>query len=255
MRSLAANLGCVVRHMTPLPMMNKGVNSKNALRRSSTVVSTEFNSARYVDSILVTSSNYTQNEHRRKTRRHVNFDLALSRCYKNKHNFTPQDSEKMWFDKAELSDIKKEHMDLVRQFFKSRKRAAKEQQETTNGATEKDNGESKEEYWKETFQKVYQECRRSSRGSADAVGRVDRDRLVQLYQRHEQLMGMERYVLYMLRGDINKQVKTLLGSVDQFDFKSEEAFVLQCRAMTLPSMIFVQEIGLAQRAAAMDHDP
>lgn len=298
MRSLASNLGCVVRHMNPLPGNShhnrnfaKDVPSREF--RASATASTVTASAELslaprtvenLDSILVTSTNYTGSQiknHRRKKglRKTVRFDSGLSRIYKSKISFTEEDSDNLWFSRDELTGIKKEHMELVREFFKSRRRVAKDQQEqkaklqqqeqkpegesseesNLRGSNEPQNADSTssatpqdtpEEYWKDTLQRAYKDCRQSEATSTT----VDRDSLAHIYRKYDDLLGMEKYVLFMLRGDVTKQIKKLLNSVDQFELarielNGEEAFVRQCCAMTQPSMAFVQELALAQRTA------
>ena len=105
--------------------------------------------------------------------------------------------------------------------------------------------------------RAYQECRKVKRGDLDTLrGHVDRESLKQIYQQHPDLVGLEVYVLYSLRGAVNVQVKRMLDYVKESEKRAsfldaelnEEMFIRASQAMTQPARVLVHEIALAQAA-------
>mmetsp|Transcript_20025 Transcript_20025/g.47855 ORF Transcript_20025/g.47855 Transcript_20025/m.47855 type:complete len:287 (+) Transcript_20025:513-1373(+) len=280
MRALASNLGCVVGYMTPIKKLSSTTQHTTTTDEdpSTQTLSGEFSFREPIPSILVSKSSSDNHNNKKKkkdglwrsgtTRKRVRFDLKLTKLRPNPLKIDAAVAERLWFKTGELQEMKREHIELTRVFFRSTRRLQKEEEKQVqvqaidededeaveNDAPADDNQAAVsqsdgEEYWKDTFLRAYVECRRAKKNGMEACGKVDQASLVKLYQTHEELVGMEKYILYMLRGDITKQVKRILNSVDQFCEGSEEAFVKECRSMTQPSIRLVQELAAAQSAA------
>ena len=126
--------------------------------------------------------------------------------------------------------------------------------------------EEEETDWRESMDIIYQECRKVRRGQM--VGKVDRELFQKLYQEHEELVGLEVYILFALRGTVSSQVRNILkvaragrnadatqelkreGEDRSSTRKSnDEELRRHCLRFTLPAKYFVHEMAMAQSSA------
>ncbi|KAL7569643.1 hypothetical protein ACA910_008299 [Epithemia clementina (nom. ined.)] len=118
--------------------------------------------------------------------------------------------------------------------------------------------------WRTSMELIYQECRKLNRRN-QLVGHVNRAQFQNLYEKHGELVGLEVYILFALRGSVSSQVRQILQYYRESLLPPDEEdadpryqqdpdqpiaeFVQKCHLYTLPVRFFVHELALAQSAA------
>ena len=87
------------------------------------------------------------------------------------------------------------------------------------------------------------------------TGKVDRGSLKHVYDTHADLVGLEVYVLFALRGSVAHQVHRILEYWVESHRRcttleeAEGVFLKTCRSLTQPASVLCHEIAMAQAAA------
>uniref|UniRef100_A0A7S2Y8H0 Uncharacterized protein n=1 Tax=Entomoneis paludosa TaxID=265537 RepID=A0A7S2Y8H0_9STRA len=221
----------------------------------------------------------------------INFFLDSNEYHESGRTMSEEEWSSCWYTPNELSQFKKTQAEAVKRLFKKKKSNNNLQKRpsfsrrlkqfknsngsdnastsssqvsggsTTNRSMNSANTEtvmSNYGDWRDILFAAYQECRKVKRGDMDTLtGKIDREQLKEMYQEYSDLVGLEVYVLFALRGSVSKQVNRILDYWDDSWQRShvlgadgsQQVFCKTCRSLTQPAAVLVQEIAMAQAAA------
>ena len=142
--------------------------------------------------------------------------------------------------------------------------------------------EDEQPHWRDLMAMAYRECRKVE--GSKLLGQVDRDMVAKLYKDYDELVGLETYVLFAMRGSVSAQVDRILEYVKEcekgkvlllrqrqkqrerearaklneaekeilemdVEMEMQHLLLKTCRRLTFPASIFAHEIALAQATA------
>jgi len=252
-----------------------------------------------VKSILKTTSSYTYETSGDTIRSRNNLsDEPIKRIAFNSipdgyresgRDMSDEEWERCWFTPTELSQFKKTQADTVKRLFKKKQRNSplrasfskrlqnktlfRQADDSKSVDSSVASGGSKNTVksgasdaigygdWRDCIFEAYQECRKVKRGDMDTLtGHVDREKLKGIYEENEDMVGLEVYILFALRGSVSKQVNRILDYWEDSWQRvhtlgpdgSEKVFIKTCRSLTQPAAILVRELAMAQAAVLAD---